>query len=172
MRYAKIKPIEIENGCGCGASLFVQGCRLHCKGCFNQETWDFEGGEEWTEEVKNKFLEDISPWYIQRVSILGGEPLEPENVEEVTKLVKEIFELYPKKEIWLYTGKSVNDVPFNLKSMCSYVVDGPYVESKRNISLHFRGSENQTVWEIITCGPNYIEHERMIFDNERQQSNA
>ena len=103
MRYAKIKKCEAENGIGVGASLFVQGCHFHCQGCFNQETWNFEGGEEWTEEVEEEFMEVISPWYINRVSILGGEPLAPEHRGDVFKLIVKIKRLYPEKEIWLYT---------------------------------------------------------------------
>ena len=116
MRYAQIRSMDISNGEGVGVSLFVQGCPFHCKNCFNSETWDFNGGKEWTEETKNKFMELIDRPYIRRVSILGGEPLHENNLSEVLSLVKEIREKFPDKTIWLYTGYSIEDiVNFNTK---------------------------------------------------------
>lgn len=96
--------MDISNGEGVGIALFVQGCRLHCHNCFNPETWDFNGGKEWTEEVKNKFLELANRPYIKRISILGGEPLAKENLDDVLDLVHEIRLSCPEKSIWLYTG--------------------------------------------------------------------
>ena len=133
MRYASIRNLDISNGEGVGVSLFVQGCPFHCKNCFNSETWDFNGGKEWTEETKNKFMELIDRPYIRRISILGGEPLAEQNLDGVLSLIKEIREKYPisqnpnsenigksmvledenskeirnsfpDKTIWLYTG--------------------------------------------------------------------
>lgn len=133
MRYAQIRSMDISNGEGVGVSLFVQGCDRHCFNCFNSETWDFNGGKEWTEETKNKFMELIDRPYIRRISILGGEPLAEQNLDDVLSLIKEIREKYPifqnpnsknigksrvledensneirisfpKKTIWLYTG--------------------------------------------------------------------
>lgn len=135
MRYAQIRSMDISNGEGVGVSLFVQGCLFHCKNCFNSETWDFNGGKEWTEETKNKFMELIDRPYIKRISILGGEPLAEQNLNGVLSLIKEIREKYPisqnpnsenirksmvledknskeirisfpEKTIWLYTGYS------------------------------------------------------------------
>lgn len=133
MRYASIRSLDISNGEGVGASLFVQGCDRHCFNCFNSETWDFNGGKEWTEETKNKFMELIDRPYIRRISILGGEPLAEQNLDDVLSLIKEIRKKYPisqnpnsenigksrvledenskeirisfpEKTIWLYTG--------------------------------------------------------------------
>ena len=143
MRYAQIRSMDISNGEGVGVSLFVQGCDRHCFNCFNSETWDFNGGKEWTEETKNKFMELIDRPYIKRISILGGEPLAEQNLDDVLSLVKEIREKYsisqnpnsenigksrvledenskeirisfPEKTIWLYTGFCWNDI------MCSF----------------------------------------------------
>ena len=107
MRYASIRSMDISNGEGVGVSLFVQGCDRHCFNCFNSETWDFNGGKEWTEETKNKFIKLIDRPYINRISILGGEPLAERNIDEVLSLIKEIRISYPEKYIWLYTGYHV-----------------------------------------------------------------
>lgn len=107
MRYSSMRNLDISNGEGVGVSLFVQGCPFHCKNCFNSDTWDFNGGKEWTEETKNKFIELINRPYIKRVSFLGGECLAEQNLDEVLKLVKQIRNSYPDKIIWLYTGYHV-----------------------------------------------------------------
>lgn len=107
MRYSSMRNLDISNGEGVGVSLFVQGCPFHCKNCFNSDTWDFNGGKEWTEETKNKFIELINRPYIKRVSFLGGECLAEQNLDEVLKLVKQIRNSYPDKTIWLYTGYHV-----------------------------------------------------------------
>lgn len=107
MRYSSMRNLDISNGEGVGVSLFVQGCPFHCKNCFNSDTWDFNGGKEWTEETKNKFIELINRPYIKRVSFLGGECLAEYNLDEVLKLVQEIRNSYPDKTIWLYTGYHV-----------------------------------------------------------------
>ena len=139
MRYASIRSLDISNGEGVGVSLFVQGCDRHCFNCFNSETWDFNGGKEWTEETKNKFMELIDRPYIRRISFLGGEPLAEQNLDDVLSLIKEIREKYPifqnsnsknirkssvledenskeirisfpDKIIWLYTGYQWNKI--------------------------------------------------------------
>ena len=107
MRYSSMRNLDISNGEGVGVSLFVQGCPFHCKNCFNSDTWDFNGGKEWTEETKNKFIELINRPYIKRVSFLGGECLAEQNLDEVLKLVKQIRNSYPDKTIWVYTGYHV-----------------------------------------------------------------
>lgn len=104
MRYAQVRSMDISNGEGVGISLFVQGCPFHCFGCFNSETWDFNGGKEWTEKTKDKFMKLIDRPYIKRVSFLGGECLAENNLDEVLKLVQEIRISFPEKSIWLYTG--------------------------------------------------------------------
>ena len=108
MRYSQIREMDISNGSGVGISLFVQGCHFHCKGCFNQETWDFNGGNEWTPEIEKKFLELANRPYIKRISILGGEPLANENVSTVMELIQKLKRQYPEKEsvalYWIYVG--------------------------------------------------------------------
>ena len=104
MRYSKIREMDVSNGEGLGVSLFVQGCHFHCRGCFNPETWDFSGGKEWTKEIKDTFIKLAGKQFIQRISILGGEPLCPENVIEVSSIISKMKSLYPQKKIWVYTG--------------------------------------------------------------------
>ena len=167
MRYAKIDKCEICNGLNVGVTLFVQGCSRHCYNCFNPETWDFNGGKEWTEEIKEKFMKLIDKPYIKRVTILGGEPLDKHNIEGVYLLLKEIKDKYPDKKIWLYTGSTVKNItPKKLKSLtdcglvetthdykdiinlCDVIVDGEYVDSLRDITLPFRGSSNQRLIDV------------------------
>ena len=114
MRYASIRDLDVTNGEGVGVSLFVQGCPFHCYNCFNPDTWDFNGGKEWTYEIKQQFLSLIDRPYITRVSILGGEPTAKQNFYRVYELIKEIKERFPSKDIWLYTGNklSIRDFTF------------------------------------------------------------
>lgn len=164
MRYAQIRSMDISNGEGVGVSLFVQGCPFHCKNCFNSETWDFNGGKEWTEETKNKFMELINRPYIKRVSFLGGECLAEQNLDEVLSLIKEIRIPFPEKTIWLYTGYKIEDIfyPYiiNQPMTCEqrkrigvirYVdilVDGEYIDEQKDLTLKFRGSKNQHVIDV------------------------
>ena len=108
MRYAQIRELDISNGEGVGVALFVQGCHFHCYNCFNPDTWDFNGGKEWTPEVEDKFIELASRPYIKRISLLGGEPLADENLDGVLHLVDRFRLSLPNKTIWLYTGYEVN----------------------------------------------------------------
>jgi anaerobic ribonucleoside-triphosphate reductase activating protein len=172
MRYAKIEEYEVSNGHLGGQSLYVQGCRFRCPNCFNPETWDFNGGKEWTPEVEDKFIELASRPYIKRISLLGGECLADENLDGVLNLVNKIRLLLPDKTIWLYTGYDFNnlmhwteeqyeiDVHNNFRLIkseclrqaiicqCDVVVDGRYIDSQRNISLKWRGSANQNVVDV------------------------
>lgn len=163
MRYAQITPFEVCNGKGAGVSLFVQGCPFHCKGCFNPETWDFEKGKEWTDDVENTFFELIDQSYIKRISILGGEPLADENVKEVLRLVEKIRYLYgDKKEIWLYTGYKWDYLFFDEEKGHPYynqlrraiicnsnvMIDGTFVRSLKNLTLQWCGSSNQRVINV------------------------
>lgn len=148
MRYAQIREMDVSNGEGVGVSLFVQGCPIHCKNCFNKETWDFNGGEEWTQEVEEKFLKLVNRDYIQRVSILGGEPLASQNVETV----QHILSIIPSnKQKWLYTGYQFENL--NIKQMlavshANYLVDGNYIDELRDMRLDFRGSSNQRIIDV------------------------
>lgn len=165
MRYAQIRNIDISNGEGVGVALFVQGCNLRCKNCFNSETWDFNGGKEWTEKTKDKFMELINRPYIKRVSLLGGECLAEQNLDEVLKLVQEIRISFPTKTIWLYTGYSYSEIFRGQSSclsqeglnnfkrreiikQCNVLVDGKYMDEQRDFSLKFRGSKNQNCIDV------------------------
>lgn len=165
MRYAQIRSLDISNGEGIGVSLFVQGCPFHCRNCFNPETWDFNGGEKWTEETKNKFLKLIDRPYIKRVSLLGGEPLAEQNLNDVLSLVQEIRISFPEKTIWLYTGydfqeifrgessciskKGLNDFKRRqIIKLCDVIVDGEYIDEQRDLSKKWAGSDNQRVIDV------------------------
>lgn len=171
MRFASMRNLDISNGEGVGVSLFVQGCPFHCKNCFNSDTWDFNGGKEWTEEIKDKFMKLIDRPYIKRVSFLGGECLADQNLDEVLKLVKQIRNSYPDKTIWLYTGFEWNSLMSKIcqptfpdkdferiieihkkrKEIISNVdvlVDGEYIDEQKDLSLKFRGSKNQRVIDV------------------------
>lgn len=171
MRYAQIRSMDISNGEGVGVSLFVQGCPFHCKNCFNSETWDFNGGKEWTEETKNKFIKLIDRPYIKRVSFLGGECLAEQNLDDILSLIQKIHTSFPEKTIWLYTGfewdslmakicqstfpdkDSERIIKIHKKrqeiiSLCNIVVDGEYIDEQKDLSLKFRGSKNQYVIDV------------------------
>lgn len=151
MRYANIQKCEISNGLGVGMSLFLQGCHFHCKDCFNPETWDFDGGKEWTPEIEKKFLKLIQRPYIKRVSILGGEPLD--QPDEVVELLKKIREVKPEIKIWLYSGytfEAANYQDFEALKYIDVLVDGQFKTDKKDLSLAFRGSSNQ---RILTINP-------------------
>ena len=171
MNYAQIRSMDISNGEGIGVSLFVQGCDFHCKNCFNSETWEFSKGQEWNDKTKNQFLKLIETPFIQRVSILGGEPLHPQNVQNVLKIVDEIRVSYPAKNIWLYTGytweeiwikdniktddkvkdmrgKAIKNLRRQVVRMCDVLIDGRYVDELRDVSVHWRGSSNQRVINV------------------------
>lgn len=149
MNYGALKNIDIANGPGCRVSLFVSGCRNHCKGCFQPETWDFNYGQEFTINTFSELLALLGNPHVRGLSILGGDPLEPENediVEDICLLVKI---KYPSKDIWMWTGylwEVVKEAPV-LKHV-DVLVDGPFVETKKNLCLAYRGSENQRVIDV------------------------
>lgn len=158
MRYSLIRSMDISNGEGVGVSLFVQGCPLHCEGCFNQETWDFNGGKEFTDDVKRKFLELAGKPFVQRISFLGGEPLCDENVFDVVDLISNIKMLYPEKKIWIYTGykwEGMSDIKKNADVVrvaalwqADVVCDGRFILSKQDINhkqVKWVGSTNQRI---------------------------
>lgn len=165
MRFASMRNLDISNGEGVGVSLFVQGCDRHCFNCFNPDTWDFNGGKEWTEGTKNKFIKLIDRPYINRISVLGGEPLAEQNLDEVLSLIKEIRISFPEKTIWLYTGYKfedlINGIYYPLDSewedkilrqsivkLCDVLIDGEYIDEQRDITLKWRGSSNQRVIDV------------------------
>ena len=169
MRYAQIRSMDISNGEGVGVSLFVQGCPFHCFGCFNSETWNFDGGKEWTEETEDKFMKLIDRPYIKRISFLGGEPLAEQNLDDILSLIKEIRISCPKKTIWLYTGYNFDLLkseyneykytPFatnanewltrwEIITNIDVLVDGEYIDEQKDLTLKFRGSKNQRVINV------------------------
>lgn len=166
--------MDISNGENIGVSLFVQGCRFQCKNCFNKETWDFDGGKEWTEEIEKKFFELVDRPYIKRVSILGGEPLVDENVLDVFRLILKLKEKFPNKSIWLYTGYKFEGILNNplrdlntttrrrVIEMCNVLVDGRYIDELRDLTLKFRGSSNQ---RLIDMKKTLKENKIVLYNN-------
>ena len=159
MRYAAIRTMDVSNGAGLGVSLFTQGCRNRCPHCHNLDQWSFDGGEEFTQESVEKIMDLCSADWVKRFSVLGGEPLEPENHQQLLQLLRQIKQAYPHITIWLYTGFVLEDLtrpycrantPYinDILSQCDIVVDGPYIEAKKNIALRFAGSENQRVIDM------------------------
>ena len=159
MNFCNIKPLDIANGCGIRVSLFVSGCTHHCKGCFQPETWDFSYGEEFTKEIENKILEHLNKPQIKGLTVLGGEPFEPENQKCLTPFLKRVKSEFPKKDIWCYTGylfdkellkpsRARCDFTDDMLSYIDVLVDGRFVESKKNLMLKFRGSENQRIIDV------------------------
>ncbi len=161
MHYATIKWYDIANGEGVRISLFVSGCTHRCKNCFNEVAWDFSYGNPFDEEVQNKILQELGSGYIAGLSLLGGEPMEPQNQAALYPFVKKVKERYPDKSIWCYTGFVFDEKTGELKeknkntsqtkkliSLFDVLVDGAYVEELKDIRLKFRGSSNQRVIDI------------------------
>ena len=161
MRYAKIRKTDISNGPGIRVSIFVQGCSFHCKGCFNQDTWDFNGGKEFTDEIFDKLIELCIGEHIQGLSILGGEPLHENNIDTVLEIVKRFRKECPGKDIWLWTGFEVDplfdDLILKYEDVRNYleliknldvVVDGQFEIDKANPNLKYKGSANQRVIDV------------------------
>ena len=156
MNYATIKNCDIANGPGVRVSLFVSGCTHRCKGCFNEVAWDFNYGEPFTEETVNSILAMLRPAYVRGLTLLGGEPFEPQNQSAVVELLRQIKRELPQKSIWAFSGYLFDkDILSGRLGDCSeylsyldVLVDGPFVESKKNLSLRFRGSENQRLIDV------------------------
>ena len=194
MRYVSIRTMDVSDGEGVGCSLFVQGCHFHCKNCFNQSTWDFNGGKEWTEDIENKFIELVKRPYITRVSILGGEPLADENVADVSELVSRI-KTETNKKIWLYTGYTWEYLikenrlmqnytfdnfvdpdnerqywkylqRFSIISLIDVLVDGQYVDELKDMNLPFRGSSNQRLIDVKKTIDYWYKGENKVIEYE------
>ena len=159
MNYAEIKNCDIANGPGVRVSLFVSGCTHHCPGCFNQVAWDFHYGQPFTQQTIDEILEHIKPDYIRGLTLLGGEPFEPENQPDVVKLLRQLKEKYPQKNIWAFSGYLFDrdilsghlgdwEITKEYLSYLDVLVDGPFVEAKKNLGLRFRGSENQRIIDV------------------------
>ncbi len=154
MNYGEIKNCDIANGIGVRVTLFVSGCRNHCENCFQPETWDFTYGKPYTPETEDMLMKMLEPSYIAGLSVLGGEPFEPENQETLCALLERFKAKYPRKNVWVYTGFTLEElrsegcrancaVTERLLSMIDVLVDGRFVEALKDISLKFRGSSNQ-----------------------------
>ena len=152
MNYCGLKKIDTANGLGVRVSLFVSGCRNHCPGYFQPETWDFGYGEPFTKEIEDEIIEALRPSWIQGLSILGGEPMEPENQAALLPFLSRVRRELPDKDIWLYTGYTFEAVSDSeLLPLVDVLVDGPFVDGQKDISLSFRGSRNQRIL-TLSCG--------------------
>lgn len=159
MNYADIKQYDVANGLGVRVSVFVSGCTHHCKNCFNEETWDFNFGKPFTQAEIDKIIDYLRPDYVAGLSVLGGEPFEPENQKGLLPLLRAVKDEYPGKDIWCYSGYLFDrqivdemcresDVTKEMLSYIDILVDGRFVEEKKNLKLRFRGSENQRIIDV------------------------
>ena len=175
MHYAEIKNCDIANGTGVRVSLFVSGCTHHCKNCFNAVAWDFEYGQPFTTEVEEKIFSMLAPTHIAGLTLLGGEPFEPENQPGLLELSRRIKAAYPEKSIWSFTGYLFDrdilakrlgpwEVTQELLSYLDVLVDGPFVASLKNLNLRFRGSSNQRLIDV----PASLKTGAVVLWDERQ----
>ena len=149
MNYAEIKKVDIANGPGVRVSLFVSGCRNHCKGCFNPETWDFDYGRPFTRETEDEIIEALRPSWIQGLSILGGEPTEEENAAVLIPFLKRVRIVLPDKDIWLYSGYTYEALrDKEILTLVDVLVDGPFLLELKDAGLAFRGSRNQRIIDL------------------------
>jgi anaerobic ribonucleoside-triphosphate reductase activating protein len=159
MNYATIKNCDIANGPGVRVSLFVSGCTHRCKGCFNEVAWDFNYGQPFTQETVDAILEMLRPDYIKGLTLLGGEPFEPQNQGAIVDLLRQVKGKYPDKSIWAFSGYLFDrdilpgklgdpEITREFLSYLDVLVDGPFIEAKKNLSLRFRGSENQRLIDV------------------------
>ena len=159
MYYSAIKYTDIANGLGVRTVLFVSGCRNHCKGCFQPETWNFSNGYIFDKDAEDKIIESLKPAYIKGLTLLGGDPFEPENQRGLIDFVRRVKKQCPDKDIWAYTGYFLDkdlipggrlyiEVTEELLSYVDVLVDGPFIEEKKSLSLKFKGSANQRVLDM------------------------
>lgn len=160
MNYGEIKNCDIANGTGCRISLFVSGCTHHCKGCFNAQTWDFAFGKPFTAEVENQVLKLLEPSYIRGLSLLGGEPFEPENQKVLLPFLQRVKSLYPTKDIWCYSGylfeeiigkqtaRCTTNLSAQMLALIDVLVDGEFKQDLKDIRLAFCGSTNQRIINV------------------------
>lgn len=160
MYIGEIKSADCANGTGMRVSVFVSGCRNHCKGCFQPETWSFTFGEKFDEKMEEKILSELLKPYYQGITFLGGDPMEQENQPEVLRLIKKIKKEMPKKTVWIYTGyvyekdlkeggkKYIPSITDEILDNTDILVDGPFIEEKKRITLNFRGSSNQRIIDM------------------------
>lgn len=159
MNYADIKKYDIANGVGVRVSLFVSGCRHHCKGCFNSEAWDFSYGKPFTDETIEEIMSAVNKDYIRGLSLLGGEPLDPDNRSEVLRLLQIFRARFPEKTVWCYSGyffdtellpqiDAGDATLLQLLELVDVLVDGRFVEAQKDLDLRFRGSSNQRILDV------------------------
>ncbi len=176
MNYATIKPFDVADGPGVRVSLYVSGCRNRCKNCFNPETWDFNYGKPFTEEVENYIISALSPQYIKGFTLLGGDPFEPENQVTLAPFLEKIRSVYPDKSIWCYTGydyekdlltgkKGNAELVMRMLNSIDVLVDGRFVEELKDLNLRFRGSSNQR----IICVPQSLGQDKVVLWDENSQ---
>lgn len=157
MNYHEIEKCSISNGTGFRTVLYVSGCSLHCKGCFNSETWDKNSGKPFDDDAKQELFESLTHSYVKGLTLTGGHPLEIYNLPDIVDLMKEIKTRFPDKDIWVYTGRTMNSLQMPTRNIeqtylqrvleyADVIVDGPFIESKKDITLKFRGSSNQNIW--------------------------
>lgn len=166
MNYAGVKYCDIANGLGCRTVLFVSGCRNACKGCFQPETWAFDYGKPFDEQIQQEILDSLKPDYVQGITFLGGEPFEEENQKELLPFMKRVRELYPNKNVWCFTGyiydkdlvpggRKYTENTDGMLEIIDVLVDGPFVLEERDLRIKFRGSRNQRLLDMkktIECG--------------------
>lgn len=178
MYYGKIRENDIANGDGVRVTLFVSGCRNHCKNCFQPETWDFRYGEEYTEDTETHILDSLSRPYIKGLTLLGGEPFEPENQRCLVRLLRRVRQELPQKDVWCYTGYTLEqfgmdgercrcEVTDEMLSLIDVLVDGRYEDDLRDITLRFRGSSNQ---RILYLNQRRMLQEKGVGRNEHQEN--
>lgn len=174
MNYAKIKKYDISNGPGVRVSLYVSGCRNRCKNCFNPETWDFEYGEPFTKKVEDEIIEAMKPDYIKGFTLLGGDPFEPENAQALAPFIERLRKIYPNKSFWCFTGydyesdiltgkKCEIEIALKILHCLDVLVDGRFIEEKKDLNLLFRGSSNQ---RIILVKPSLEKDEIVLWDEQ------
>jgi len=156
MNYSAIKPCDIADGTGVRVSLFVSGCRRHCPGCFNSSTWRFGAGRPFTEGTEEHILRLLAPDYIRGLSVLGGEPFEPENRAVLAPFLERVRAALPSKDVWCWTGFTLEELDAEAEcrrmlGCIDVLVDGPFVQAERDISLAWRGSRNQRVVDLAKC---------------------
>ena len=177
MNYCDIKEVDIANGEGVRVSLFVSGCTFHCKGCFNEETWDFNAGKEFTVTELKKLLEILDRPYIKGISILGGEPLHQRNREDVMRVLAVLKSAHPEKSVWLYTGYKYEDVVKmpeydEIIGLVDVLVDGQFEIDKKSLDIKFRGSTNQRIIDVKkTIAYDRIEEWKSEYDADRPIKN-
>ncbi len=174
MNYAKINKNDIANGIGVRVTLFVSGCTHFCKGCFNSEAWDFNYGEPFTADTEKELLDALAPDWIDGLTLLGGEPMEPQNQRALLPFLKKLKEMYPKKTIWCFSGYTLEELLGSSRARCEatdqmlelvdVLVDGEFKEELKDISLRFKGSSNQ---RLIDLKPTLASGEVVIWNQKK-----